>query len=61
MSTSFPTKSFYSKNASKRSRELEEKLERTELELKRKPPPPELRSSLLGHSVDWKVFAKLVS
>lgn len=61
MAQSFPVRSFYSKNSSKRSLELEEKLERTESELKKKPLPPDLRSSLLGHSVDWKVFAKLVS
>ena len=58
MSTGFTVNSFYSKNKSKRVLELETKLEYGVSELKKKPLPPLLHSSLQGHPVDWKIFHK---
>lgn len=58
MSSSFAVTNFYSKNKSKRVLEIEDKLEQTVSELKRKPLPPTLHSSLCGHPIDWKVFHK---
>lgn len=57
-STNFPVNSFYSKNKSKRLLELEIKLEEGVSDLKKKPLPPRLESSLTGHPIDWKIFHK---
>lgn len=58
MSRNFSVNSFYSKNKSKRLLDLEVKLEEGVSELKKKPLPPLLQSSLHGHPIDWKIFHK---
>lgn len=60
MSTSFPVSKFYSCNKSNRDRLLEVKLEKSVCELRNKPLPPTLHSSLDGHPIDWKIFSKQI-
>lgn len=58
MTTNFSVNSFYSKTKSKRILELETKLEQGVSDLKKKPLPPLLHSTLQGHPTDWKIFHK---
>jgi len=56
MSNSISVGSFYCKR--KASLELNDKLEHAESALKKKPPPADLKSSLLGPPRVWQVFHK---
>ena len=52
--SSIPVGSFYCK----RKLPLDDKLEKAELALKKRPPPVDLKSSILGPPRVWKVFFK---
>lgn len=53
-----PVSSFYQKNKNKRLLDIEEKLEKAECQLKKKPILQNLPQSLLGPPTDWKIFIK---
>ena len=56
MSVPFAAKNFYSKRETKLAVDIKIKLERTAKLMRSQPLPPELPSSLLGPSPDWRVF-----